>query len=133
MILKAMVSAIHTRQVLRGRAIKNWYMIVQCSRILAWIRLAMVPAMIIFLSVINLCSWLDRSVSWVSFCEARGWESDSPLGLQREEPTWVALGKLHSPRAPPEEGNGKLFLSTVLPTWKTLKGVTMCQNGLGSA
>ena len=33
-----------------------------------------------------------------------------PLGLLGEEPAWVALGQLHNPRAPPEEGNGKPHL-----------------------
>ena len=33
--------------------------------------------------------------------------------LLREEPAFVFMSKLHNPRVPPEEGNGKLVLSSL--------------------
>ena len=46
-------------------------------------------------------------------CRAKGWQFDSPLGLLGVESACVALGKLHHPRVPPEEGNGQPLLSTL--------------------
>ena len=57
-----------------------------------------------------MCSCLDSSVGEVSGCGSRGCKFSSPLCLLKE-PAYVALGKLHSPRMPPEDGNGKPLLS----------------------
>ena len=52
-------------------------------------------------------------MGWVPGSRARGWEFNVSLGLLGEEPAWVALGNLHSPKVLPEEGNGKPLLSTL--------------------
>ena len=54
---------------------------------------------------------MDRSMDKVSSCAARGWEFYSSLSLLGEEPAWLALGQLHSPRVPLEEGDGNALLN----------------------
>lgn len=61
-------------------------------------------------------SRLDSSVSWVLGCRAQGLEFDTPLGFPWEEIAFVALDKLHNPRAPMEKGMINYFW--IHDTWK---------------
>lgn len=59
-------------------------------------------------------------------CVATETEFDSTLCILGDESTCMILGQLHSPRAPLEEGSGKLLLSTLY--LETLKRITITQN-----
>ena len=56
------------------------------------------------------CTLLNTFVSQVAGSRSRCWKFKSPLYIS-EEPACVALGKLQSPRVPPEEGKGKPLLN----------------------
>ena len=54
--------------------------------------------------------YVDSLVSKVQYLAVEPF--DSALWLWGEEPACVALGKPHSLRAPPEEGNGQPLVNT---------------------